>query len=220
MPEALIPTCTGAKTEEQLSNCALCSGRHTSLYEPQTWRNEQAQQIAKSIHIWPDKCICRPCKDDITRLVKNPSHTPRWEKQSSMKCCMLGCDVPSFVQSKIASQEELNSVAHTTGCTLPSDVPIPTPLCKHHYHLTYNTLQPQQSNCPTCGSSLRTTHTRSCPNAPFIRKYLEEKTGFEGELIENTKVCYACYKSHLQLLKDANTISTNSDLLELPLKRQ
>ena len=56
------------QTENELSNCALCSGYHTSLYERQTWRNEQAQQIAKSLHIWPDKRVCRPCKDDITRL--------------------------------------------------------------------------------------------------------------------------------------------------------
>ena len=98
---------------------------------------------------------------------------------------------------------------------IPSNVPIPTPLCKHHYHLIYNTLQPKQSHCPTCGSSLRTTTARPCPDVPHILKYLQEKTGFEGELTENTKICYACYKSHLQMLKEANTISTNNDLFKL-----
>ena len=88
------------QTEDELSNCALCSGCYTSLYEPQTWRNEQAQQIVKSLCIWPDKRICRLCKDDITRLVKNPSHTPRWGEKCGVKCCMPGCDAPSFTQSK------------------------------------------------------------------------------------------------------------------------
>ena len=155
------------------------------------------------------------CKDDITRLVKNPSHTPRWEKKSGVKCCMPGCDVPSFTQSKIASQEQLNAISHTIGCSVPSNVPIPTPLCKHHYHLIYKTLQPQQSHCPTCGTSLRTTPARPCPDVLRILKYLQEKTGFEGELTENTKVCYTCYKSHLQMLKEANRLSTNNDLLKL-----
>ena len=86
-----------------------------SLYEPQTWRNHQAQQIAKSLHIWPDKLVCCLGKDNITRLVKNPSHTPRWEEKSGVKCCMSRCDVPSFTQSKIASQEQVNVISHTTG---------------------------------------------------------------------------------------------------------
>ena len=88
------------QTEDGLSNCALCSGCYTLLYEPQTWRNEQAQQIAKSLHIWPDKRICRLCEDDITRLVKNHSHIPRWGGKCGVKCCMPGCDAPSFTQSK------------------------------------------------------------------------------------------------------------------------
>ena len=99
------------QTEDELSNCSLCSGCYTSLYEPQAWRSEQAQQIAKSLRIWPDKCICRLCKDDITRLVKNPSHTPRWGKKCSVKCCMPGRDAPSFTQSKIVSQEQLNTIS-------------------------------------------------------------------------------------------------------------
>ena len=85
------------QTEDEISNCALCSDFCTSLYKPQAWRNEQAQQIAKSLCIWPDKRICRVCEDDITRPVKNPSHTPRWGK---MWCEMPGCDAPSFTQSK------------------------------------------------------------------------------------------------------------------------
>ena len=50
--------------------------------------------------IWPDKCICHLYKDDITRPVKNPSHTPRWAEKCGVKCCMPGCDSPSFTQSK------------------------------------------------------------------------------------------------------------------------
>jgi hypothetical protein len=34
-------------------------------------------------------------------------------------------------------------------------VPVPTPLCKHHYHEVYKLLQPQQRKSVTCDTSLR-----------------------------------------------------------------
>ena len=91
-------------------------------------------------------------------------------------------------------------------------VPVPTPLCNHHYYIVYNAVQPQQTNCPTCGISLRHIKSRPCPNAEIIGEHLRDSTGFEGTLTSGDKVCYSCYKSHLVILQEGKTISKDSDL--------
>jgi len=67
----------------------------------------------------------------------------------------------------------------------------------------------------TCGSSLKGTSLRTCPEPGKIQEYLLKNTGFEGVIGNECKVCFACYKSHLQILKCVKTISTDSDLLAL-----
>ena len=54
---------------------------------------------------------------------------------------------------------------------------------------------------------------RSCPDSLRIRKHLADRTGFQGEIIEGAKVCYSCYKSHIRILRDDDTDSTDDDLL-------
>ena len=100
-----------------------------------------------------------------------------------------------FLSNQIASTEQTRSIV---GYSVLQDLPVPTPLCKPHYHIIYDTLQPKQTHCPTCGSSLRTTATRLCPDRQRIQQYLTDKTGYEGEIPEGSKLCY---KSHLLMLK-------------------
>ena len=45
--------------------------------------------------------------------------------------------------------------------------------------------------------------------------HLPEKTRFVGNITESTKVCMSCYKSHLQILREIPTVSTDDDLLAL-----
>ena len=85
-------------------------------------------------------------------------------------------------------------------CTT-TEVPIPTPLCKHHYHLVYNMLQPTQTHCVTCDVSLRHSKTKSCPEPEIIKKYLHDNASYDGDINEHDKVCYACYRAHLVIWK-------------------
>ena len=48
-----------------------------------------------------------------------------------------------------------------------------------------------------------------------IQTYLVWKTGYEGVLNDGDKVCFACYKSHLQILKHSQNHSIDTDLVEL-----
>jgi len=104
------------------------------------------------------------------------------------------------------------------GLKCTSDtVPVPVPLCKHHYHLVYNLLQPTQTNCITCGIFLRhaTPGPRLCLKSEVIEKDLKDKTGFEGHIGEQNKVCIPCYRSHLAFLHEEKFDSTDSDLRQL-----
>ena len=55
----------------------------------------------------------------------------------------------------------------------------------------------------------------SCPNSNLINKYLLEQTGFEGNLTNNSKVCFSCYKCQLEILKETSLSSTDTDLSQL-----
>ena len=121
--------------------CTLCNQFHTQVSSPNSWKNDSCRQFAQSLDISGHCLVCRPCCNDITRLKKDPSHRPRWEK----------CRV--------------------TECTIP--------------------------------------------NTERIQSYLAEKTGYEGVLKDGNKVCFACYKSHLQILKHSQIHSIDTDLVEL-----
>ncbi len=176
---------------------------------PQTWRRAQAQQVALHLHLQPSSPVCRLCRDDITRLANNPQHVPRWEKhKEKCTCCVPRCSNTAFVQSRVATSEE---VANVLGCP---NAPYPTPLCKHHYHLLYNTLQPTQTHCCSCETPLRNVQARTCPDPQRIQQYLEQETGFEGTITSGAWVCTSCYKAHLQVLKEV-PVSTDSDLIAL-----
>ena len=62
---------------------------------------------------------------------------------------------------------------------------------------------------------LRYKSYRTCPNPSRIEEYLKQHTGYEGNIQENDKVCYTCYKSHLVILEKSRPPSTDSDLKQL-----
>ena len=78
-----------------------------------------------------DSLVCRPCRQDVTCVIADLSHTPRWERgrtNSKSPCCVLNCTTLSFAHATISAG------------VLPPDIkfmthplPTPTPLCKHHY---------------------------------------------------------------------------------------
>lgn len=162
-------------TEPEVSSlyCSLCSGQHQQLSLPCTWKSEPAQLLARSLQLDLDKPVCHPCRDDISRLLKNLQHQPRWAKVRNKSCCMPGCSRVMFAQSNIASQNSSRPLTNDTEHETQS-LPTPAPLCKAHYQALYNELQPTQTHCVTCGSDLRKTTVCVCPDPQTIQKYLAE----------------------------------------------
>ena len=197
--------------------CALCHNPHTQFSAPMSWKNVEVQKLAVTSLGLTDQCpVCRLCRDDIGRMVKNPDTKPRWEKNERKEnCCIPMCGNVSFTISKIASSEQ---VSHIFQC---DTLPHPTPLCKQHYHNVYEMLQPKNTHCCTCNATLRNVQRRTCPNPKEIQKYLVENTGFDGTIPEDGRVCPSCYKAQLVILKQKpNSTDTDLQLLITTLKQK
>lgn len=199
------------------STCELCKQSHdkSNMALVRTWKSAEALDFVAQKGIKEDGLVCLPCRADIRRVLRDPSHKPRWEKKvTTQGCCIQNCNEEVFVSSHMADSESMQSVLSECGFD-GNSVPIPTPLCKHHYHEIYKLLQPQQRNCPTCEMSLKHVNCRSCPNPEIIQAHLRSTAGFEGSISAGDKVCFTCYKSHLTILQQGNVVSTDSDLQSL-----
>ena len=176
---------TSENTTKRGNECALCHAPHTPLSALMSWRNVEAQKLALTdLHLTHQCLVCRLCRDDIDRMVKNPDIKLRWEKgERRANCCIPMCNNTSFTLSKIASSEQ---ISHIFQC---ENVQYPTPLCQQHYHFVYETLKPKYTHCCTCNSSLRNSQKRICPNQEVIQEYLTENTVFYGTIPEDGRVC-------------------------------
>ena len=171
-----------------------------------------------SLNVSTDSQVCRPCRDDVTRVLANPAYIPRWRKERvescNTYCCVKNCDNLSFSQTTMcSSSDELKSVHHIEFKT--ERVLIPTPLCKNHYYVVYDALQSRKKHCITCGRRLRLGNDRPCPQPHVIQMHLSQHTDFEGDILADDRVCLTCYKSHSVILKENQPISTDEDLKEL-----
>ena len=84
-----------------------------------------------------------------------------------------------------------------------------------NYFLVKNKQAKPQTHCPMCNISIKNVPVRSCPNSNLINKYLLEQMGYEGNLTNNSKVCFSCYKSQLEIIKGTSLSSTDTDLSQL-----
>ena len=57
--------------------CKLCRSHHHQLSTPSQLRNEDVRRFVISLQVQSDGVICKPCKDDVTRVLANPSRIPR-----------------------------------------------------------------------------------------------------------------------------------------------
>ena len=200
-----------SQSVSQPQSCALCHQLHTRLSSPQCWKNECCQKLALDLHLQPQSAVCHACRNELSRRTKDPNHKPRWEKDKQVKCAILNCEKQFFSHCGIPLDDIVGCLTKN-GESIPTNLKNPVPFCNHHYHLVYNAYRPVQSHCPTCGSALKRGNARPCPNPHNIEHYLSETTGFEGRITEGDMVCFVCYKSHLQILKEAKSLSTDREL--------
>ena len=158
---------------DERKTCELCNDQHNLMSCPEQWMSQTARELALSMGVSFRTPVCQPCRSDITRLVKNPSYKPRWEKPKKVRCCVHECTEDAIASSRMATTDNLVVLFANVKLQCSSDTtPVQTPLCNHHYHLLYNQLHPTQTNCSTCGSSLKHTNPRPCPNPSVIQSYL------------------------------------------------
>ncbi len=134
--------------------CKLCGKLHHHMSTPAQWRNKKAQELAITVDVTNDQRVCQPCRQDISKLLSPSSYTPRWEKTSDpKKCLVIGCvNKPPLIANKT-----LHTAAKTVleGNKLKLIEPIPQSiaLCKERYNMVYKLAFPTWTNCVTCGMS-------------------------------------------------------------------
>ena len=160
--------------------------------------------------------ICRPCRQDITRVLSgDSSYRARWEKRAgSAACC-----VKDYTEQVLSSYNVTLTKTALDTCGLQfkeEAIPKPIPLCTHHYHTLYKFVTPQpNAHCPTCDAPLRHLKTRFCPQPSVIEAHLRDKTSFDGSISSTDRVCLSCYKYHLSILQEESKLSHDSDLRAL-----
>ena len=81
--------------------------------------------------------------------------------------------------------------------------------------MVYKSAFPTQTKCVTCGTSLKNSNPKTCPSPKLVEDHLKTSTGFEGNIRDNDRVCYSCYRSHLVIIQKIRSVSNDSDLEEL-----
>ena len=88
----------------------LCGqGNQSKYFHPKTWKHSnllaQLQPVEPAANIQPESCLCRPCRDDVSRI-HNANLIPRWRKtnQTKLQCCHPGCGNTSYKTTKLATK--------------------------------------------------------------------------------------------------------------------
>jgi hypothetical protein len=183
---------------------------------PSQWTDEKSREyVSSKLKLTSSECvICKPCRNDISKLTKNESFIPRWDrltKKKGMKCCsVINCCEAAQHQTNVSIDD---GILFSANIKLESLNDSAMPLCSHHYHLIYNLQQPSQTHCITCNMWLKQKQCRLCPEPQIVEELLKERTDFSNNIRQTDKVCFSCYKSHLNLLKcdNGNTLKDSKD---------
>ena len=114
--------------------CSLCHQAHTHLTVPCTWKDERAKMLILFYNVPLNNLVCRPCRDDISRCLKESDYQPRWQKIHKTHCCIDGCDQQILANYRPQNMDKLTTTLQELHITTNNEVPIPMPLCTHHYH--------------------------------------------------------------------------------------
>ena len=127
------------------TKCILCRRYGHSMSSPLQWKREDAQRYVVGLIPSGGK-VCQACRKDVSRLLSDSNFVPRWSKLKTEKYCSINnCDNSVFASLK-SGIEEIEEIFATLGLESSCPITIPIPLCKHHYHLVYNTLKPTQTH--------------------------------------------------------------------------
>ena len=98
----------GAETQaDKQVSCCLCNGNRQNLTSPSQWKNVDAHKYITKLNVPKGGLVCPACRKDITRVLANRSHVPRWTNlRPGRECCVQECSKNVFVSlHKITSDE-------------------------------------------------------------------------------------------------------------------
>ena len=197
----------------------------SKYFNPKSWKDNSLlkclQEYEPTLDINPESCICRSCRNDVNNI-GDDKFVPRWRKHTittEKNCYVPGCNSTASKVTKMTDR----ATVHTFYCSenessenentedLSSEG---TPLCTYHYGAWYRHLHPSHLKCKTCTKNIEATKSRPIPEPGMIQNFLAENAKFSGENFPEDRVCYACYRSHLFVIKHLqnSTQSTDSDL--------
>ena len=200
--------------------CLLCKQGNVLKYvHPKSWKNEhllsRLRQYEPSLDVQPDSCICRLCRDDISKI-DDDNFMPRWRKNNQKnKCFLPDCTNISSKTTQLVDYSRLCNLFNISEENSEYSNMKQFPLCSEHYGTLYKQLNPTNRNCRTCSKVITdTSKTRKCPNPSLIQHFLSDNQDFVGTIDEEDRICNTCYKSHLVTIKHVtNSVeSKDSDL--------
>ena len=166
----------------------------------QTWKSVEACKLVAEKDITPKNLICRPCRDDVRRMVGNPDYVPRWEKGNErVKCCIKDCTEVSHVFSNIATVEKICCPFLKRIIFILREIQFRFQPCCVRVTITQSTSQSSHSKltAPPMGCPLSMWDADHAQMQSVVGTHLRNSAGYEGNLSNGDKVCYSCYKSHL-----------------------
>ena len=91
--------------------CILCKkGNQSKYFHPKSWKDDTLLQSLRdhepSLNIQPESCICRPCRNDVSRISED-GFIPRWRKQTnkgSIECCVPNCTNNVYKVTKLVDK--------------------------------------------------------------------------------------------------------------------
>ena len=154
--------------------------------------------------------------------ISDENFVPRWkkvaQKNETKECCVPGCTHVAKKVTRLVNIETIISLFVDIGdasntppsaCSEHSEQGVG--LCAEHYGALYKHLNPPIRKCKTCDKPLTDPlKSRKCPEPTLIQQFLEKNTDYSGEISDDDRVCYACYRAHLFTIKHLhNTVSSN-----------
>ena len=95
------------------------------------------------LDIQDDSCICRLCRDDVTKIAHDSRCIPRWRKSSQVQkdsCCVPDCSMVSSKVTQLVDSTTLCTLLDINKSNLNVSVTMGFPLCTEHYRKLYEKL--------------------------------------------------------------------------------
>ena len=79
----------------------------------------------------------------------------------SLSCFIKDCTDISYASLHKSSEAILQGIQKGGLLASTAEIPIPTPMCKCHYHIVYNIIKPTQTHCIICEEFVEEAQTKA-----------------------------------------------------------